>query len=100
MLSFSPTRALRRVDFPTFGRPTSAANPQRNSACGSVIGCDLLQAPVSGALLGTTAARAVPRGRQGQLCHLAPYVKKMCVRLTLDALDRVFRQAEATGLKV
>jgi len=30
MLSLCPTSALRSVDLPTFGRPTSAAYPQRN----------------------------------------------------------------------
>ena len=29
MLSFSPTRAFKRVDLPTFGRPTIATKPQR-----------------------------------------------------------------------
>jgi hypothetical protein len=29
MLSFSPTSALRSVDFPTFGRPTRATCPDR-----------------------------------------------------------------------
>src|SRR5918996_5054316 len=30
MASFSPTSRFRRVDFPAFGRPTSATNPARN----------------------------------------------------------------------
>ena len=37
MLSFWPTRALSSVDLPTFGRPTSAAKPQRNQAGSGVL---------------------------------------------------------------
>src|SRR5579859_7091940 len=34
MLTFSPTRALSRVDLPTLGRPTRAAKPLWNSGDG------------------------------------------------------------------
>jgi hypothetical protein len=29
MLTFEPQRALTKVDFPTFGRPTSETKPER-----------------------------------------------------------------------
>ncbi len=34
MLNFSPASALSKVDLPTFGRPTSAANPERKRGAG------------------------------------------------------------------
>src|SRR5215469_7891061 len=105
MLSFCPTSALSRVDLPTFGRPTSAAKPQRKSAEGSVIAiiCGRVEArqyALGRLLLGTPAARAAALGGKPQHRHLAGHMKGLLVRFPLDPLHPVAREHDAARLQV
>src|SRR5690242_13401362 len=102
MLTFCPTRALSSVDLPTFGRPTSAAKPQRKSAEGSVTGrlcagMDGRQYALGGLLLGTPAARSAALARKLQRRDLADHVESLGMRLALDPLHLVARQHEPPG---
>src|SRR5678809_186469 len=95
MLTGGSTSALRSVDFPTLGRPTSAAKPQRNAA--SAMG-DALQQAARRFLLGVLAAAAFAPLGKAHLRHLGAYGEELPVRLPIDALDRVGRPFHAARL--
>src|SRR6185437_15505076 len=105
MLTFCPTSALSSVDLPTFGRPTSAAKPQRKSAEGSVIASTYgiihgRQYALRGLLLGTPAARSLARGGKPQRRDLTGHVEGLRVGLPLDPLYFVPRQRDPAGLEI
>src|SRR5262245_23501831 len=96
MLTGCSTSALSSVDLPTFGRPASAAKPQRNDS--SAIG-DAFQQAARRLLLGVLATVALAALRETHLLHLGTHGEMLLVRLSFDALDRVARSRQATRLE-
>src|SRR5512139_1772966 len=112
MLTLRPSSVFRMVDLPTFGRPTSAAMPQRDSppgpvastsCCGSVMRLRLLvqsgEHALRGSLLRAAPARAFAAFVQAERRDLAARHEPLVVRVAAHLLHRIGRQAQAAGLQ-
>src|ERR1700722_16558597 len=87
MLSFWPISAFSKVDLPTFGRPTSAAKPQRKSSL-----MNFTQYCRGSLLLGAPPAQALPDGAQGQRAHFTAHPEGLRMNLPFGAHHLVGRQ--------
>src|SRR5208282_4244781 len=96
----APTRALSKVDLPTFGLPTIATWPQRNAgvaidsaASGLFIGLCRRR------LLGGATARTGALRRDVQRLDATDNLEGLQMRLAVDGNDGVFGHGEASALQ-
>jgi hypothetical protein len=105
ILILLPMMVLISVDLPTFGRPTTATNPQRKeslfTACGvlSILVHDEFEHVAGSFLLGVAPCCAQAPGLLVKLCNFTADVEDLFVCLAAGLLQLILGQGKRTALQ-